>query len=214
MAVTPEWIRSHELLGRDIAKAARRDGLNVKSVTDLVRTSERYPSVIPVLIDWLKHADERVTITDPRELGQFRSGIYRALTTIDAMGTEAVTLIMKDLYRTPQMSPVTLGAAANALRFLAVPSDYDEMATIAADRSLGSGRAAVLEWIIKQGLPEGLQLVVDQLDDPSVRALGIKYIRQYKPLPSGLRPIIERYLDDPDSEVRKQAKATLKKLPT
>ena len=210
---TPEWIVSHQLLGKDIAAAARKDGLNAANVTDLVRTSERYPSVVPVLIDWLKHADERVPITDPRELGQFRSGIYRALTTIDAMGTEAIPLIINDLHRAPHMSPGTIDAAANALRYLAVPTDYDEMAKIAADRSLGSGRAAVLEWIIKQGLPEGLQLVVDQIDDPSVRALGIKYIRQYKPLPPGLRQVIEPYLDDPDSEVRKQAKATLKKLP-
>ena len=34
------------------------------------------------------------------------------------------------------------------------------------------------------GTPEGLQLVVDQIDDPSVRALGIKYIRQYNRYPA------------------------------
>ncbi|MDL9948634.1 hypothetical protein QSJ19_24220 [Gordonia sp. ABSL11-1] len=87
------------------------------------------------------------------------------------------------------------------------------IATLAADRTLGSGRAALLEWLIEQGTDDGLHIVVDQIDDPSVRALGIKYIRQFTPLPTGLRPAIERYVGDSDSEVRKQAKATLKKLP-
>lgn len=154
MAVTPEWIRSHELLGRDIAKAARRDGLNYKNITDLVNTSQRYPSVVPVLIDWLKNLDDRTPLTDPRDLANFRDGLCRALTTLDAIGTGAVPLLIDQFYLEPPLPEVNAYAAGNALRFLAVPSDYDEMATIAADRSLGSGRAAVLEWIIKQGPPK------------------------------------------------------------
>ncbi|MDL9948636.1 hypothetical protein QSJ19_24230 [Gordonia sp. ABSL11-1] len=213
MAVTPEWTRSHELIGKDIAKAAKKDGLQFSSITDLVNTTQRYPSVVPVLIDWLQHLDERVPLTDPKDLGRFRSGIIRALTTIDAMGTEAVPLLMDEYYRQPQMSPGTLFAIGNALRYLAVPTDHDRIATLAADRTLGSGRAALLEWLIEQGTDDGLRIVLDQIDDPSVRALGIKYIRQFTPLPTGLRPAIERYVGDSDREVRKQAKATLKKLP-
>lgn len=212
MPVTPQWRAAHDILGKDIAKAARRDGLTITSVAGLVNTNRRYPSVIPVLIDWLKHAEHRVPLTDPFDLDRFRSGIYRALTTIDAMGTEAVPLLMSEFYREPQQSPGTLHAAANALRYLAVPSDFDRIAALASDRSLGSGRAALLEWLIIQGTPEGLQIVVDQIDDDTVRALGIKFIRQYTPLPSGLRPVIEHYLEDPVSEVRKQAAATLRKI--
>jgi hypothetical protein len=213
MPVTPEWTKSHELIGKDIAKAAKKDGLKFASIPDLVNTNERYPSVVPVLIDWLKNLDDRVPLTSPGDLGRFRGGIYRALTTIDAMGTEAVPPLMDEYYRKPQMTPGTLHAIGNALRYLAVPTDFNRMAELAADRSLGAGRAALLEWLIDQGRPDGLQIVVEQIDDPTVRALGIKYIRQFDLLPSGLRPRIEPYLDDPDSEVRKQAKATMKKLP-
>lgn len=213
MPATPEWKASHELLGNAIAVAAKKDGVEARTIADLVNTDARYPSVVPILIDWLKHLDERVPLTDPGDLGRFRSGIYRALTTIDAMATEAVPLLMKEFYREPQMSLGTLHACANALRFLAVPTDFDRMATLASDRSLGAGRAALLEWLIEQGRPDGLKIVIDQIDDASVRPLAIKFIRQYKPLPPGLRPRIEQYADDPDSEVRKQAKASLKKLP-
>ncbi|WP_246007905.1 HEAT repeat domain-containing protein [Gordonia oryzae] len=182
-------------------------------MADLVNTDERYPALVPLIIDWVRHVEEKSGLKDPRELANFRDGLYRSLTTIDAMGTDAVPLLMDQYYLDPRLPEVNAYAVGNALRYLAVPSDFDNMAKLGADRSLGSGRAAILEWLVNQGLPEGLQIVVDQLDDPSVRALGIKYIRQFKPLPSGLRPVIEQYLDDSDSEVRKQARATLKRLP-
>ncbi len=214
MPPTPEWIAAHAALSSDIKKAGKRSRLRFRTMTDLVNTSERYPALIPTLIDWVRNVEERSGLTDHRDLANFRDGLYRALTTIDAMGTEAVPLLMEQYYLNPPLPEVNSFAIGNALCYLAVPGDYEQMANLGADRSLGSGRVAILEWLIKQGLPEGLQIVVDQLDDPSVRALGIKYIRQFRPLPSGLGPIIEQYVDDSDSEVRKQARATLKRLPT
>lgn len=213
MAPPPEWLKAHERLSADITKASKKAKLPFRTLPDLVNTNVRYPDLIPVLIDWLRNVEKYTGLTENRDLSNFRDGLCRALTTIDAMGTEAVPLLFEQFYLDPPMPEVNADAVANALSYLAVPSDYDRMVAIASDRSLGSGRTAVLEWIIKQGREDGLQLVIDQIDDPSVRALGINYLRQYKPLPSGLRPKIEQYLDDPDSEVRKQAKLTLKKLP-
>ena len=71
----------------------------------------------------------------------------------------------------------------------------------------------MLDWLIQQGLEDGLAIVLREIEDPRERALGIKYLRKFRPMPTGLRPQIEPYLDDPNSEVRKQAKLTLKKLP-
>ncbi|RPA58332.1 HEAT repeat domain-containing protein [Gordonia oryzae] len=213
MPPSPEWIAAHAALSSDITRIGKRNGLRFQTMADLVNTDERYPALVPLIIDWVRHVEEKSGLKDPRELANFRDGLYRSLTTIDAMGTDAVPLLMDQYYLDPRLPEVNAYAVGNALRYLAVPSDFDNMAKLGADRSLGSGRAAILEWLVNQGLPEGLQIVVDQLDDPSVRALGIKYIRQFKPLPSGLRPVIEQYLDDSDSEVRKQARATLKRLP-
>ncbi|MDL9944568.1 hypothetical protein QSJ19_03005 [Gordonia sp. ABSL11-1] len=213
MAPSPEWIRAHERLSADITNVSKKAKLPFRSLPDLVNSTERYPELVPLLIDWLRTAEQKSGLTDARELGNFRDGLCRALTTIDAMGTDAVPVLFDQFYVEPRMPEVNLYAVGNALEYLAVPTDYERMANVAADRSLGSGRAAVLEWLIKQGSDDGLRIVVDQLDDPSVRALGVKFIRQFKPLPAGLRPVIEQYIDDPDSEVRKQAKATLNKLP-
>ncbi|AYJ48114.1 hypothetical protein [Rhodococcus sp. P1Y] len=213
MAPSPQHQRAHELLTADITKASRKAKLRFRTLTDLVNTNERYPDLIPLLIDWLKNVEARSEATDPQVIGNLRDGLARALTTVDAMGTEAVPVLFDQFYLDPPLPPINSFAVGNALLQLAVPSDYDRMAAVAADRTLGSGRAAILEWLIKQGRPDGLDIVVGEVEDPSVRALGIKYIRQYKPLPSGLRPKIEPYADDPDSEVRKQVKLTLAKLP-
>ncbi len=213
MAPPPQHQHAHRLLTADITRLSKKAGLDFRTLTHLVNTDKRYPELIPLLIDWLKNVEQRSEATDPQVLGNMRAGLARALTTVDAMGTEAVPVLFDQFYVDPPLPPVNSFSVGNALLHLAVPSDYDRMAAVAADRTLGSGRAAVLEWLIKQGREDGLDLVLGEIEDPSVRALGIKYIRQYKPLPSGLRPRIEMYVDDPDSEVRKQAKLTLPKLP-
>ncbi|GAA1480354.1 hypothetical protein GCM10009624_07940 [Gordonia sinesedis] len=213
MAPPDDWKRALDRLSSDITKTSKRAGLPFRKISDLVNTQERYPELVPLLIDWLRNVEQKSGLTDARDLGNLRDGLARALTTIDATGTDAVPVLFDQFHTTPPMPEVNLYAVGNALEFLAGPADYDRMAAIGADRSHGSGRAEVLTWLMKQGLPEGLQIALDQLDDPSVRSQIIQDLRKVKPLPHGLRPRIEQYLDDPDSEVRKQAKATLKKLP-
>nr|WP_296769421.1 hypothetical protein [Rhodococcus sp. (in: high G+C Gram-positive bacteria)] len=213
MAPSPQHVRAHELLTADITRASKKAKLDFRTLTDLVNTDKRYPALIPLLIDWLCDVEKRSEATDLKVLANLRDGLSRALTTVDAVGTEAVEVLFDQFHLDPPLPPINSFAVGNALLQLAVPSDFDRMAALAADRAQGSGRAAVLEWLIKQGRSDGLDIVVREIADPSVRALGIKYIRQYRPLPTGLRPSIEPYVDDPDSEVRKQAKLTLQKLP-
>lgn len=58
-----------------------------------------------------------------------------------------------------------------------MPSDYDRMVALVTDRSQAEGRSAILDWLIDQGRPDALDIVVREIEDPSVRALGIKAIR-------------------------------------
>jgi hypothetical protein len=88
------------------------------------------------------------------------------------------------------------------------------MRQIATDRSLGSGRAPVIEWLLRADPNDALPISLDELEDPSVRPYILRSLRVVKHLPASLRSEIELYLDDPDSEVRLQAKRTLAKLAT
>lgn len=200
-------------LSADITRAAKKAKLPYRSIDDLIRTDVRYPELIPVLIDWLKNLGAKSGLKNPRHLTSFRDFLSRALTTADSLGTEAMPLLFDQFYVEPRMPEHNMAAVSNALDYLALPSDFDRMAALAVDRSLGFGRAGIIKWLCRQDLEEGLQIVIDQLDDPSVRPYVVRHMREFKPLPAGLRPTIEQYLDDPDSEVRKQAARTLKKLP-
>ena len=212
MPVTPEWERAHKRLGSDITKVAKRDGLPFRNVTDLINTQARYPVLIPLLIQWLRNAEEKSGLSDPTQLHRFRSGLYRSLTTIDAMGTEAVPLLFDSFYLEPRAAETTLAVISNALSYLAVPSDYGRMRAIAADRTLGFGRAHIFEWLLRNDPDDALPLVVGELEDPSVRPYILRSLRVIKHLPASLREVVEPYLDDPDSEVRLQAKRTLAKI--
>lgn len=212
MVIVEEYERAFRSIDAEIAKASKSAGLPFRSLVELANTRLRYPELIPLLIDWLDNVEERSRLTDPRDLAEFRETLARALTTIDARETEAVALMFDQLSIRPRMQDTYLATFSNSLDYIAGSSDYDRMAEVAADRSLGYGRAPVIEWIARHGV-SGISVVVDQLDDSSVRPYALRALRKFKKLPSDLRPSIERYLDDPDSEVRKQAKLTLKKLP-
>jgi hypothetical protein len=86
------------------------------------------------------------------------------------------------------------------------------MRKIATDRSLDSGRAPVIEWLLRADPDDALPIAVGELEDPSVRPYILRSLRVIKHLPASLRSEIEPYLHDPDSEVRLQAKRTLAKL--
>jgi hypothetical protein len=149
MAPTPEWTRAYTALSADISKASKKAGLPFQSDTDLINTDARYPSLIPLLIDWLKNVGQKSGLTDPVELHRFRDGLYRSLTTVDATGTEAIPLLFDSFYLEPQANPTILASIGNALKYLAVPSDYARMRQVATDRKLSFGRAPVIEWLLR-----------------------------------------------------------------
>lgn len=212
MASAERWARAHDRLSSDISKAAKKAGLHFRSITDLINTNERYPDLIPLLADWLKSVESKSGLTDPAELHDFRDGLYRSLTTIDAMGTEAVPLLFDSFYLQPPAPPFILSTIGTALKYLAAPSAYPRMRRIATDRSLSFGRAPVLEWLMRADPDDALAVLVSELDDPTVRPYIMRSLRAVKHLPISLRSTIEPYLDDPDDEVRLQAKRTLAKI--
>ncbi|WP_396912362.1 HEAT repeat domain-containing protein [Mycolicibacterium sp.] len=212
MPPTPEWTQAHAGLSADIAKVAKKCGLPFRTNADLINTNARYPELVPVLLDWLKNVEAKSGLTDPVELHRFRSGLYRSLMTIDSMGTEVVPVLFDSFYLEPQAHPTVLAVIGDALKYLAVPTDYDRMRQIAADRSLSFGRAPVIEWLLQQNPDDALPFALGELDDPSVRPYILRALRGVKKLPGTLRPTVEQYLDDPDEEVRVQAKRTLAKI--
>ncbi|WP_244881150.1 hypothetical protein [Tsukamurella pseudospumae] len=219
MPPTPEWRDAHARLGRELRRATRdpwwrRTRPPIASVSDLPRTDADYPEAVPVLLDWLERTAEHTGIDDVREVQIFRTGLCHALTMRCAVGTRAVPLMISALYTDTSLHPSILASYTQAAQQIAEPSDYTRFREIALDRSIGYGRAPILEWLFEIDVDDALVVNIGELDDPTVRAYILRSFRHGKNSrrPARLHAVVAPYVTDPEPEVRTQAKALLKRF--
>ncbi|TSD93515.1 hypothetical protein FOV72_19840 [Gordonia rubripertincta] len=132
----------------------------------------------------------------------------RELNTARARETTAVDALF-DLFKLdPFPGDEVLRGAATTLQTLASVCDFDRVAALASNTTFGTSRSPLLAWLVDHGGPRGLEVVVHQLADPTVRAVGLGQIRRYRPPPEHVIGSIESFLDDPDAHVRAEAART------
>lgn len=132
----------------------------------------------------------------------------RELNTAKARETTAVDALFDLFELDPLPGGEVLHEAASALRTLAAVYDFDRVAALASNATFGINRSPLLAWLVDHGGPRGLEVVVHQLADPTVRAIGLGQLRRYRPPPEHLIGSIESFLDDPDAHVRAEAART------
>ncbi|MFE0750684.1 hypothetical protein [Gordonia sp. NPDC058843] len=174
-----------------------------------VSDTRRMSSLTGVLVDWLRHVQDRSGFTNDREVDQLRLDLCRSLATTGTHDTAAVEVLIDQFHLQPPASNAVLTKAAQALRHLATRYHHDELSELAADRSLGACRSGILVWLAEHGQTENLHLIAAQIDDPSVRATAIACLRHFRPTPTELISTVEHYLYDPDRAVRHQASRTV-----
>lgn len=162
-----------------------------------------------VLVDWLRHVEERSGFTDSSEVDQLRIDLCRSLASTGTRDCGAAEVLIDQFYLQPPVSAEVLTEAAQALRELASRDHRDELSRLAADRALGACRSGILECLTEHGQHGDVHLIADQIGDPSVRATAIACLRRFRPTPVHLIGTVEAYLYDPDSAVREQASRTV-----
>ncbi|WP_155832176.1 hypothetical protein [Gordonia alkanivorans] len=152
-----------------------------------------------------------IPLRSPYDVGELAERI-RELNTPRARDTTAADAVfgLFDLDLCPAAE--VLYEAAATLRTVADGRHLDRIASLASNPAFGASRSPLLAWLLEHGGHQGLGVVVDQLCDPSVRASGIRYLRQYHPPPEHLVGTIEPFLDDPDAAVRTEAERTVNLL--
>ncbi|UOG23804.1 sister chromatid cohesion protein PDS5 (plasmid) [Gordonia amicalis] len=120
--------------------------------------------------------------------------------------------LFAQLQRDPLPNPGVLHAAASTLRTVAGDDDYDHIVVLARSTTLGAQRTPLLAWLIDHGGSDGLDVVVDQLADPSVRIACVQLLRRVQPTPTHLIERVEPYLNDRDETVRSEALRTINLL--
>jgi HEAT repeat protein len=164
----PEWVARRDArraqLEAEIAELRKlqipliRDlcsvGYEVKSVWDLVNTSNAYPEALPVLA---KHLERDY----PPEI---KDGIARALAVPDAKF--AWPILLKQYIGETQRR--TKGGLAAALGAIADDDVLPDLIALLKDRSHGTSRVLLLDGFYRSKDPAALAALVEMQDDPDL----------------------------------------------
>ena len=153
-------------------------------------------AAVPVLVDWLGRIGP--------EHAQLREGMVRALTTRAARPVAAAT-VAAEMKRQAEYGADwnTLWAYGNALAVLADDSAYDQVAALAADRSLGRGREMLTAALAKMRSAGATDVLVGLLGDPEVDGHAVVALARRVDAPA---EVLESYVDDPRPWVRRAAR--------
>ncbi|MGY0497378.1 HEAT repeat domain-containing protein [Nocardia sp. FBN12] len=209
-----------------------RNGYDIRLVRDLAAVGVRsyglselaklrtIPPAIPVFLDWLEHLDDK--IPGPEEWGRFnsaehhkaciRSDLIRNLNDPAAKGNrKAIDLLVGQLRRQPALTDEVRFRAGSALATIAERGDFDLVVTLISEQPLGHPViAALLRFIGRQKTLRAKDIALAHLEHPHTRNFAIDALGQMKA--TGVRAVIESYLDDPDPYTRNQARKALARL--
>lgn len=193
----------------------------MRTITETSNDSVRYPELIPTLLDWYEHLDAKVDLPTPRDRAQMLSALARSLITPDAPAGETFRISAAHLEPAVPGTAVHLQGVTHLLSWSASPSGPEHrevMARIGADRSLGEGRASILEWLMARKVsrrhPELLEIALGELEDPAVAPHLMRRARRLPldALPADLDAVVRPYLDHELEESRRQARLLLERL--
>lgn len=183
-------------------------GLAVEDIWDVVQTRRRYAKAIPVLLDWLRNLDQRVTVGQGRD--HLREALIRALTVPDGRPV-AASQIMEELRRCSASGhSSTAWAAGNALAVVADDSVYQEVKVLALDTSLGKAREMLPLALARMKNPDATPTLVALLSDPDVSGHAVEALAR-RGDPVGIRAL-EPFSEDKRAWVRRKARQALQRL--
>lgn len=200
------WPFHTEEMARQLAAA----GIPKRTIFELVNSSIDVPEIIPIVVDWLRHIDERVP-ADSRV--NWRAALLRNLISKHTKGDpDIVDLIFAQFEHDPPLQPIELEAAGFALERAATKRDFARVAELLRSRPADSkGIGVMVQWLGRVKTPEATALAVEMLAHPGTRAQAMQALVRQKA--TGVRDAVAVHLDDEHAEWRKLARKTLDKLP-
>jgi hypothetical protein len=185
--------KAHELL-----TALGRAGYAVRSVGELLLSSQPYRSAIPILIDWLGKTDDLAVKGD----------IVQTL-SVPWAKPEVVQPLVDEFRRCNDEN--VRWAVSSGLVTLADDSLFEVIADLARDRSFGRGRLLVVLALGKmKKTPQAVDVLLSQLEDRDVAIAAIEALGNLKA--KGARSAIDKFSKDSDADFRREAKKAIAKI--
>jgi hypothetical protein len=185
-------------------------GIPEDTVFELVNSPNDYPQAVPIMVDWLRHLDERVPPDEDRRA--WRAALIRNLITKHAKGNrDAVDILFHQFEIEPPLSDLELEAAGFALAEICEPADFPRVAALIRSERDFPTKSVLVGWIGRIKTDEAKELAVSQLSKPATRIPAMRALVRQRA--TGVRDAVAEYLDNEHEVFRKEARKTLDKLP-
>ena len=138
-----------------------------------------------------------------------KTDIVRRL-SVPAAKASALPLFLDEYRRVTDKDGELSMALGNGLEIFADDSIFEDLALLAEDRARGEGRPFVVLALGKMRNPRAVEVLVRLLDDKEVASWAIVALGKLGA--STARSKIEKFLEHPDSYVRREAKKALARI--
>lgn len=178
----------------------RAAGFDVSSISDLRESGVRYRAAIPVLLEALRAARDKRVVNE----------LVRALSVPWAKPDAVPVLLQKFREFDDGRELGTRWAIGNALEVTWMDEHFEELASLAEDRTFGRSREMIVLGMAKSKDPRAAEVLVALLEDNDVNGHAVSALKKVK-APAARRGL-ERMLQDERSWVRKDAAKALAAL--
>lgn len=185
----------------ELVQEIRNLGYDIKGYMELKKIGPNDKRVIPIMLSYLEKTDD---------LNQ-KEFIIRCLSV---KGFSEITRCLLDEFKKEYSAePFKLEdyrfSIGNALFLIEDNNSLHEMRGLAQDKQYGFGRIRIIEALGKLKDQKSIPILIDALQDPSVRTRAIVALSYFKD--KSLSQYVEPLLLHENDEVRRQAKKAMKK---
>jgi HEAT repeat protein len=211
----PEWVArmaAKEAERRPIIEKNRIDsapvvadlvaaGFYVDWIADLFNQRLDYRDAIPILMKWLPRVDNPAVKAD----------IVTAL-AVKWTPPSVVPMLIHEYRQGVPGWTVLRDAIGHALTGLATDVFFEELVELAHDLRYGKSRLFLVESLGNMKDPRAVGVLMELLDDPEVSLAAIRALGRLGARARPARAKIERFVQRPESWVRKDALKALKRI--
>lgn len=197
-----EEVRANIAAAEPVVMDLRDAGFEVDRIGNLAWKYQDYAAAVPVLLRWLPRMQNRNT----------KMSIVAALG--DPCAKPAAAPALMEAFESQQENDRydfhlkwTMG---QALSVVADDSFSDDIIRIVRDKGHGQARGGLVPALGNMKDPRAVDVLIELLDDQEVATDALGPLGKLKAAKA--RPKIERFLNDPDPWVRREAKRALAKI--
>lgn len=188
-----------QLVDLDEIPRTPEGALQIERIEDLYRKPIDYRAAIPILLKWLplvEHKGVKMTIIDALAIKWAKPIAARPL--------------IEEFRKASMEDKLLKETIASALIEVADASVFDEILELVRDKRHGLARAGLAVALAKTKDPRAVGVLMELLDDEEIVWAAVYALRLLAPPEA--RSALERFVDHPNDEVRKEAQRALAKI--